>query len=490
MNINKLKTFLFANVTSGQTIAKNTIWLAIGKTGGRLLRTVLVIYAARVLGAADWGVFSYVASLTGIFAVLTDFGVSSLITREYARDNIQEEKHGLVSTAFFLKMIMIIPGLVFLTVWAPHFAITSKMNTLVDFFALTLVFDSIRQLGFSLIKARQQMDIQAGLYALTNAIIVVSGLILLHHFRSVNSLAYAYAVGSVIGCLSTIYFLRRYLPALRQGFKPVLAKKILQTAWPFAVSGLLGSVMVSTDIFILGFLRSPAEVGYYSAADKTIQFLYAPSLILATSSFPVFAKLANFEDLEIARIFKRLLHVILIFLVPVTLGGIVIAPALIKLVFGREFADAALPLQILLLTLSFRYASTLLTNAAFAYNRRATLALYTALSIALNIIFDLALIPRFGLTGSAFATLFATLAGGAYLWFEVKQSNANINLPPAALILLASVLMAAAAVGAQMAGSGLFITVGLSSLIYLGLLWLFKEPLITNILKALKKRSA
>ena len=57
MNIDKLKKFLFANQTPDQTIAKNTIWLVVGKIGTRLLRTILVIYAARILGAANWGVF-------------------------------------------------------------------------------------------------------------------------------------------------------------------------------------------------------------------------------------------------------------------------------------------------------------------------------------------------------------------------------------------------------------------------------------------------
>jgi len=99
-----LKSFLFQNHTAEQTITKNTLWLIIGKIGGRILRTILVIYAARILGAANWGIFSYAASLTGIFAVLTDFGISSLITREHARDSMSKEKDKLISTAFFLKL--------------------------------------------------------------------------------------------------------------------------------------------------------------------------------------------------------------------------------------------------------------------------------------------------------------------------------------------------------------------------------------------------
>ncbi|HCX45466.1 TPA: flippase, partial [Patescibacteria group bacterium] len=44
-------------------IVKNTLWLTGGEVTGRLIRAVLVVYAARTLGASDWGTFSYVLSL-------------------------------------------------------------------------------------------------------------------------------------------------------------------------------------------------------------------------------------------------------------------------------------------------------------------------------------------------------------------------------------------------------------------------------------------
>jgi len=216
--------------------------------------------------------------------------------------------------------------------------------------------------------------------------------------------------------LYSLFFCEVIFQVLRFGFQLGLAKSIIITAWPFAVSGLLGSVMISTDIFIIGLLRSAQEVGYYSAVDKIIQFLYAPSLILATSSFPIFAKLAGTDDAKISQVFRRLLQIILFFLIPITLGGVIIAPRLVRLAFGNGYTGAIFPLQILLFTLSFRFVSILLTNIVFAYNKQRTLIFYTVLSITLNIIFDLAFIPKFGLAGSAFATLLAHIIGGLYLW--------------------------------------------------------------------------
>ncbi|MCL5004783.1 MAG: hypothetical protein M1170_02470, partial [Patescibacteria group bacterium] len=57
--LQKIKSFLFENKTTRQTIAKNTFWLFFGEISSRVLRAAIVIYAARVLGADGWGVFSY-----------------------------------------------------------------------------------------------------------------------------------------------------------------------------------------------------------------------------------------------------------------------------------------------------------------------------------------------------------------------------------------------------------------------------------------------
>ena len=54
-------------------------------------------------------------------------------------------------------------------------------------------------------------------------------------------------------------------------------------AWPFALMGLLGTIMASTDILMLGWLRDAKDVGLYSAAIKPVQTIYAISGIVETT---------------------------------------------------------------------------------------------------------------------------------------------------------------------------------------------------------------
>ena len=68
--LSKLQGWLLHNTTVWQTIAKNTFWLFFGQMMSRVLRAIIVIYAARVLGAASWGAFSYALGIAAFLTIL------------------------------------------------------------------------------------------------------------------------------------------------------------------------------------------------------------------------------------------------------------------------------------------------------------------------------------------------------------------------------------------------------------------------------------
>src|SRR3989304_2441108 len=103
--VKKIKEFLFQNKNIRQTIAKNAFWLSFGEIIGRILRAGVVIYSARILGAEQWGVFSYAITLAAMFTIFSDIGLSSVLTREAAKDPLNRDRY--FSTIFVFKIILI-----------------------------------------------------------------------------------------------------------------------------------------------------------------------------------------------------------------------------------------------------------------------------------------------------------------------------------------------------------------------------------------------
>ena len=89
-----------------QTIFKNTFWLSVSEVITRVLKFLLIIYVARVLGALEYGKFSFALNLVAILVIFADLGTSTIITRELSKDLKKGKQY--MSSLFSLKAFLII----------------------------------------------------------------------------------------------------------------------------------------------------------------------------------------------------------------------------------------------------------------------------------------------------------------------------------------------------------------------------------------------
>ncbi|MEK7181160.1 MAG: flippase [Patescibacteria group bacterium] len=479
--IKKVKDFLLVNRTTRQTVAKNTFWLTVSNLGGRLLRAVIIIYSARVLGAAEWGLFSYAVSFVALITVFADFGIGPILTREASRTNDPLKRSQIVSTTFFLKMALLAIGVLVVIFLAPSLTTIKEAKFLFPIVSLILVFDTLQGFGFSLARALEKMELEAFLYLTTNVAIVIFGMLTLKYYPSVKFFAYAYAAGTGLGAIATIFVLRKYLVNIFSNFQKKLVAPILGSAWPFVMSGILGSLMINTDILLIGYFLSPEEIGFYSAAERPIQFLYLLPGILGSSIFPLLARLANKNNEKIKEVLEKTLSFASLVSIPIVLGGIVLGGDIIRVIFGSSYANAVIPFRILLATLSINFAAGILTNVIFAYDKQKDLVKFAVLGGIANVIFDLIFIPRFGIVGSAWATLFAQIISNVYIWTKVKKIINFSVLPRIKKIVISSLIMALVVFGLHRFGANLALNILAGIVIYSALLYLMKERLFREI---------
>lgn len=420
----KILNLFFQNRTVKQTIAKNTFWLFVGQVMGRVLRGILVIYSARILGAASWGVFSYAIGLVAFLTIFTDLGINALITKT----SVEKVRQEIVSTSFFIKIVLILLGLVVLFMFAPLISKIKEAIPLFPIVALILIFDNLREFGFSITRAMERMEVEAFFFILTNLAIVIAGFAFLMFNPTPISLAYAYVIGTAIGMISTFYFLRKYFRNIFKYFREDLIKPILTSAWPFAMIGIMGSLMINTDIILLGWFRTAEELGFYSAAQKPVQILYVLPALLATSIFPVLARLAGKDDEKTAQIINRTISCLLWVAMPIVVVGILFGKEIIKLAYGISYLPSVISWQILIVTILAVFPGTIIGNSIFAYNRQKLFIKSAAIGAFSNIILDLIFIPIWGAPGSAAATVIAQFATNSFLWINLRKINNRISL--------------------------------------------------------------
>ncbi|MBI2888526.1 MAG: flippase [Candidatus Liptonbacteria bacterium] len=483
----KVKSFLFTNITTRQTVAKNTFWLALSNFGGRLIRAVIIIYGARILGAAGWGVFSYGVTLAAFLTPFTDVGLSQVLIRETSKNPDPEHRARILSTTFVIKLALLVVGIGIVVFLAPLFTTIEAAKPLLPIIAFLLAFDSLREFGSAVIRAMEKMEWEAGLFLLTNVAIVVFGFVFLAVVPTPASFTYAYAFGTAAGAAATFFALRKHFPRrFISRFTPALVKPIFTAAWPLSIAALLGLLMLHTDVLIIGWLRSAEEVGFYAAAYRIVQLLYLIPAIFAISAFPTFSRLAGHDQPLMRTALERTLTMVLLMALPLVVGGTLLASQLITFLFSAEFLPGTGAFSILLVTLLIDFPVVILSNALFAYNRPRVLIAYAAIGGSANIVLDLIFIPAFGITGVAWATLFAQILSNIYLWSVMKKLNRFSIIPHLKIGLGAALCMGVVTYGLSALHVHVIGTIAISAAVYGLALYFFKEPMLKEMRGALQ----
>lgn len=413
--------WLTENKTPRQTVLKNTVWLFTGQVGSRLLRAVIVIYAARVLGAAHWGAFSYALGIVTFLTVFSDIGINALITKEASRDPSLKDRY--LGTAFFVKLCLLAALALLTLILFPRVSTIAEATRIMPILIFVFAFDTLRDLGSALARALERMQIEAMSALFTNLVIAVAGVALLWMHRTSYALALGYALGSGLGFVALAYGLRGYVRVFIRHIDLRLVGRILKTAWPFGLMGMLGAIMLNTDIIMLGSLRTPAEVGYYSSAQKLIQLLYVLPTFFASSIFPLMSRLVHDNEPRARRLLERTVRASIAAALPITLLGIAAGPFIIRTFFGAAYAPATHSFQILMVSILFTYPSILIGNAIFAYDRQKEFVTFVIVAALGNVFWNAVLIPRFGIEGAAMGTVLTQLMTDTWMWRRMHTIN-------------------------------------------------------------------
>ncbi|MCL5012011.1 MAG: flippase [Patescibacteria group bacterium] len=485
--IQRIKSFLFENITTNQTIAKNTFWMVIGQILSKLIKAILLVYAARVMGTTEWGTFSYVLSLAGLFTIFMDFGVNAIVTRESTRDLEQQKVY--FSTAFIVKLVAFVVIAAAVFVLGPYFINQSQVLVLVPLAVIMLGLDGLRDFGASLSRAWERMEIESFIQVFTNAMVVIAGMAALYIARTAQSLTWGYIIGVGLGTIAAFYPFRSYFKNLWRSFDKKIIKKILASSWPFGMLGVMGAIMLNTDTIMVGWYRSIDDVGFYGAAQRVIQLIYLIPGLLAIAFFPAMSR--AIKDLEIM---KKLIEggtsLLSLFAIPLTVGGVLLANDVTLLVYGSSYMPAAGPFRLLCLTFLPAFLAAMFGNAIFALNKEKKLFVYVVIGILGNFIFNLLFIPIWGISGAALSTVCNQIILTLYLIYFLRKELHFRVLHQVEKLVGATIIMGLALLGLRALGVSLYINVFVGLGVYTASLLLFKEQsalMILNKLRGLKQ---
>lgn len=415
----KIKQFLFKNTSTKQTVVKNTFWLFTGEIGVRILKLLLFIYAARKLGTSEWGVFSYSLALMSTFSIISDIGVNSILTREVSRKTEQLKEY--ISTSLVLKLGLSVISSIGLLLIVIFINEDNPVKVLIPITAIILFFDSIREFGFSLNRAFEKMEVEAFIKLLTNLILILFGIFFISISPKAISLSYSYVISGIIGVFIIYINLKDHFKNILANFSKKILPLIFKEAIPIAIIGIIGTIMTNLDMIILGWFSTSSEIGIYSAAQKPIQIIYLVPALLTTAIFPVFSRLAITDKEKMKGVIKKSVKISLLMAIIINIGIFLIGGPIFKIMFGPQYLNSIPLLKIMGLAIISGAPGIIISNAIFAIGEQKELLKFVLISLILNIIMCLILIPKFGITGAAISVTMAQTIGNTILIIRSKK---------------------------------------------------------------------
>jgi O-antigen/teichoic acid export membrane protein len=222
---------------------------------------------------------------------------------------------------------------------------------------------------------------------------------------------------------------------------------------------------------MIAMFRSFEEVGWYNAAYKLIAGLIAFPAIFVTALFPAMSRLSSSKS-SAKTIYERSFKYLSLIALPMAIGTTLTAPSIINLVYGPQYANAALALQILVWSAALIFLNQLISTSLNSLNLEKLNTVIVASSIAMNIGLNYFLIQSHGFVGAAVATLATQSAVMLCGMIFLKKRIGSFPLFSATLkILPASIAMALFVFFFQKIIS-LFILIPAAAIIYFSLVLL------------------
>jgi len=466
-------------------IIKNAFWLFSGQAVGRILRAILIVVAARVLGVTDWGVFAYAMSLIATFTVLSDIGINALLVRENNRNS--KFIRNYLATGLVVKLSLIFALSVFIVLFQDVIVRVPEAAVFIPLIIIIFTLDSLRNFVSALARSLERMDIEAKGQIVTNASIVGFGLLFLSIYPTSSALVLSYVVGTFIGLMAIFIPLKSYFKGLMHEFNRKLVREIIVSAWPFGMVSLMGIIMINTDILVLGAMTSATEVGLYAAAQKPIQLLYLIPSLLVAAFFPTLSREAG-EKKQFRDTLEKGLKSVYLFAIPLSIGGALAARSVIGFLYGPEFLLSYLSFALLSLTFLFVFPSSFFTSALFAQNNQKSFYGYLVIGVLMNIILNIILIPHMGIAGCALATLIVQILLFIYGITMLKKSLSFRVFPNVGRIIVSALVMALVVAFLLFIQAHALIVVGAGFLSYLLMLIVLREPTLAQIIFAIRQK--
>ena len=410
-------------MSNERTLARNTAWLMLATLGQKVISFLVFYIIARRVGPLITGKYFYAVSITSIFVVLADFGLTPVVIREMASD--LEQGKAALARAIRLKWFLLPVAILCSVIYALAVRVEPEVFVAVLIACLVLAADSISLLWYGALRGKKDLRFEAFGMLVCQLITGIVAVFATFFAKTVPSLVFALLCGSIWNVVWSYVWSRR-LGMRAEAVTPWSVRQILWAALPFGLAGLFVKVYSYLDSLLIREFQGHEAVGQYAVAYKLTYALQFLPLTFVAALYPAMSTAFARGDREsLKRTLSGSLRLMMFTSVPLAAMLSALAQPIVLTLYRHEYQGAIAPLSILPwvlvpIFLDFPVGSLLNASRRSAYKTGAM-----GVTMVVNAIGNILLVPHLGPAGAAWSAIVSfTILFALGLFFIRKE------LPP------------------------------------------------------------
>jgi O-antigen/teichoic acid export membrane protein len=307
-----------------------------------LLQFLVVAVLSRLLSPEDFGLVAQAMIFIGLANLFSDIGVApALIQRKTITDG-----HVRVAFTFSVVTGLLMAAMAWLTAWVPAAVFHAPaLEPLLKLLSVTLFLKSVGITATCLLMRR--LDFRRWFWIYISAYVVGSaavGVSMALAGYGAWALAWAYVTQDALAAVILLIVVRHPMRFL---FARTEARQLLGFGVGMTLSRLTHYATENLDRFVIGRWLGTAPLGLYTRAYEMLTVSNMTfAQVLSRVMFPAFSRMQD-QPTRLWNAYLCAVSTVSLIAFPIFTGLAVVAPEAVHLVFGPQWNDAVLPLQIL-----------------------------------------------------------------------------------------------------------------------------------------------
>lgn len=376
----------------------------------------------KFLGSSSYGVFIQLSAITGVIVPIATLGLGFDIVRRIKglTDKLYFRSH-LTTTLLLTSVVSGFIGLlilIFSSTFNHLFIKIAWADPVIKISVLWIIFSCLDSLVSNYFRALLKISLQS-VTEISQLILNLTGsfYILIHKGNLLQVVLWQTLMIFIFVFCKTLYLYRLTGLNLKINFlSSGEIKSMLRFGYPMVMMGLGSWALSLADRYVIGYFFSATTAGIYGAAYSLASLIGMLGAPFWYSVYPLMSR--HFPDfMQISIIVKKYVNSFLFISVPTMVGIFILGPRALLFMGNRDFIVSNIIFAILVLGIFADQISAVLQYTLYLQSDTKFIRNITLLSGLLNILVNIALVPKLGILGAAIATFisYSVLSLGTYL---------------------------------------------------------------------------